>query len=78
METGLTTVDRIGRYTGRHSYIQGSTHHYGKEGKTNNLGSMLYSVYAVLIVCCTTLYAILSVCCTWCQHMIIAWQNTKG
>jgi len=41
-------VDRVGRYAGSGSYIQGSTRNHVNEGKTHNLGWMLYSVYAVL------------------------------
>jgi len=41
-------VDRVGRHTGSCRYIQGSTRNHENEGKTNNLGCMLYSVYAVL------------------------------
>jgi len=55
---------------------------------------MLYSVYAVLGVCCTlcmlySVYAVLGVCCTWCmlyllnactrcQLMIMAWRDRGG
>jgi len=46
--------------------IQGSTCNHENERKTNNLGWMLYSVYAVLGVCCTQymlylVYAVLDV-----------------
>jgi len=41
-------VDRVGRYAESSSYIQGSTRNHVNEGMTNNLGWMLYSVYAVL------------------------------
>jgi len=47
-ESWLMAVDRAGRYAGSWSYIQGSTPNHENEGKTNNLGWMLYSVYAVL------------------------------
>ena len=45
------------------------TNNRENEGKTDNLGWMLYSVYAVLGVCCTRcvlylVYALLGVCCT--------------
>jgi hypothetical protein len=46
-------VDRVRRYAGSLSYIQGSTRNHENERKTNNPGWMLYSVYAVLGVCCT-------------------------
>jgi len=46
-------VDRVGRHARRRSYNQGSTRNHENEGKTTNLGCMLYSVYAVLGVCCT-------------------------
>jgi len=41
--------------------------------KTDNVGCMMYSVYAVLSVCCTrsmlcSVYAVLGVCCT--QRML--------
>ena len=48
MQCWLMAVDRIGRYTGSWSYIQGSTCNHENEGKTNNLVWMLYSMYAVL------------------------------
>jgi len=48
MESWLMAVDCIGRHAGSGSYIQGSTCNHKNEGKTNNLGWMLYSVYAVL------------------------------
>jgi len=41
-------VDRVGRYAGSGSYIQGSTRNHENEGKTNNLQCMLYPEYAVL------------------------------
>jgi len=50
MESWLVAVDLIGRYAGSWSYIQGSTRNRENEGMTDNLGCMLYSVYAVLIV----------------------------
>jgi len=48
MESWLMAVDRVGRYAESWSYILGSTRNHVNEGKTNNLGWMLYSVYAVL------------------------------
>jgi len=60
MELWLKAVDRVGRYAGSRSYIEGSTFNHENEGKTNNLGSILYSVYAVL-----------SVCCTWCMLYLV-------
>jgi len=50
MESWLMAVDRVGRHASSWSYIQGSTCNHENEGKTNNLGWMLYSVYAVLSV----------------------------
>jgi len=50
MESWLKAVERVGRHTGSCSYIQGSTLNHENEGKTKNLGWMLYSVYAVLSV----------------------------
>jgi len=60
----------VGRYGGSWSYIQGSTRHRENEGTTDNLRCMLYSVYAVLGVCCTrcmlySVYAALSVNSWW-------------
>jgi len=48
MESWLMAVDRVWRYAGSWSYIQWSTRNHVNEGKTNNLGWMLYLVYAVL------------------------------
>jgi len=48
IESWLMAVDLEGRYTGSGSYFQGSTRNHENEGKTNNLGWMLYTVYAVL------------------------------
>jgi len=72
MESGLMAVDCIGRQAGSWSYIQGSTRIHENEGKMNNPGGILYSVYAVLGVCCTrcmlySVYAVLGVCCTRCM-----------
>jgi len=44
------------RQAGSGSYIQRSIRNRENEGKTDNLGWMLYSVHAVL-----------SACCTWCM-----------
>ena len=52
-----------GGHAGSCSCIQGSTLTHENEGKTNNLGWILYSVYAVL-----------GVCCIRCQLMIMAWR----
>jgi len=41
-------VDGVGRYARSRSYIRGSSRNHENEGKTNNLGWMLYSVNAVL------------------------------
>jgi len=62
----------VGRYAGGWSYIQGSTRNRENDGTTDNLRCMLYSVYAVLGVCCTrcmlySVYAVLGVCCTRCM-----------
>ena len=59
-------VNHVGRHAGSCSYIQGSTCNYENEGKTNNLGWNLYSVYAVLGVSSTrcmlySVYVILGV-----------------
>ena len=53
MQSWLKAVDRVGRHARSWSYIQGSTPNHENERKTNNHGWMLYSVYAVLGVCCT-------------------------
>jgi len=45
----------------------GSTCNHQNEGKTNNLGGMLYLVYAVL-----------GVCCTRCQLMNMTWRDREG
>jgi len=50
MESWLVAVDLVWRHTGICSYIQGSTRDRENEGMTDNLGCMLYSVYAVLSV----------------------------
>jgi len=81
MASWLMVVDRVGRHA--RIFIQGSTPNHGNEGKTTNLGWMLYSVYAVLGVCCTrrmlySVYTVLGVCCTWCQLMIMAWRDREG
>ena len=67
MGSWLIAVNGVGRHTG----IQGSTRSHENEGKTKNLGWMLYSVYAVLGVCCTqymlhSVYTVLGECCTEC------------
>jgi len=67
MESWLMAVDCVGRHTGIWSYIQGSTYNHGNEEKANNLGWMLYSVYAVLGVCCTR----------W-QLIIVTWSDREG
>jgi hypothetical protein len=63
-------VDRVARHAGCGCYIQDTTRTHNNEGKTNTLWRMLYSVYAVLGVCCTQcrlylVHAVLGVCCTW-------------
>jgi len=51
MASWLRAVDRVGRHTRSKSYIPGSTRNHEKDGKTNNLGWTLNSVYAVHGVC---------------------------
>jgi len=53
MKSWLMAVDHVRRYAKSWSYIQGSTHNHVNEEKTNNLGWMVYSVYAVHSVCGT-------------------------
>jgi len=70
-------VNHVRRHAGTCSFIQGSTPNHENEGKPNNLGWMLYSVYAVLGVCCTRcmlhlVYAILGVCCTWYKLYLVS------
>jgi len=48
MESWLGPIDLVGRHTGYWSCIPGSTGHCENEWKTDNLGWMLHSVYAVL------------------------------
>jgi len=65
-------VDHVGRHAGSWRDIQGSTRNYETEVTTNDLGWILYPVYAVLGVCCTrcmliSVYAVLGVCCTRCM-----------
>jgi len=67
MERWLMAVDCVGRYARSWSHIQESTRNHENEWKTNNLGCMLYSVNAVL-----------GVCCTQCQLMIMAWRYREG
>jgi len=55
------------RHTGSLSYIQGSTRNHENEGKINNLGWKMYSVFAVL-----------GVCYTRCQLMIMTWWDREG
>jgi hypothetical protein len=45
--------DLVGRHAGSRLYIQGSTRNRQNEGKTDNLGMVQYSLYAVLGVCFT-------------------------
>jgi len=72
MESWLMTVDHVGRHARSWSYIQESICNHEKEWKAKNLAWILYSVYAVLGVCCTrcmlySVYAVLGVCCTRCM-----------
>ena len=53
MDRCLMAVDCGARYARSLSNIQGSTGNHENEGKTNNPGWMLYSVYVALGVCCT-------------------------
>jgi len=48
--------DRVGRYAGSRSHMQGSSPNRDNEEKTNIHGWMLYSVYSALLV-----YAVLGV-----------------
>jgi hypothetical protein len=48
MASWLMAVDRGGRHAGSSSYNQVSTRNHENEGKTNNLGCILYSVNDVL------------------------------
>ena len=47
MDSLLMAVARVGSYAGSWSNIQGSTRNHENEGKTHNLGWMLYWVYAL-------------------------------
>jgi len=51
MQSWLMAVNHVGRHARSRSYIQRSTCNHEHEGKINNLGWMLYWVYAVLGVC---------------------------
>jgi len=66
MQSWLVAVDRVGRHAGSWSYIQRSIRNHENEGKSNNLGWMLY-----------TLYAVLGVCSTWCHLMIMTWRDRE-
>jgi len=76
-------VDHVGTHTRSCCYIQGSTPIHENETKTNNLGWMLYLVYAVLWcmlyfgVCCTLVYVVLDVCCTQSHLMIMTWRDRE-
>jgi len=52
-ENWLVVVDLEGKHTVSKSYIAWLVCHCVSEGKTENLGWMLYSVDAVFCVCCT-------------------------
>jgi len=67
MESWLVMVDLLGRHVWSWRFIQGSTHNCENDGKTDNLWWMLYSVYAVL-----------GVCCAQCLLMIMAWRDSEG
>jgi hypothetical protein len=55
-------VDLVGRHAGSGRFNQRSTCDLENEGMTDNFGCMLYSVYAVLRICCTRcmLYSLLT------------------
>jgi hypothetical protein len=84
MESWLVGVVFKGRYAGSSSYIQGSTCNPDNEGRTDYLGWILYSVYAVLGVCCTrcmlySAYAVLSVCVTRCMlYYVLTHDHEMG
>jgi len=77
MDSWLMAVHCEGRHAGSWSYNEGSMPIHDNEGNTNDLGWMLYLVYAGLVyavlgVCCTrcmlySVYAVLGVCCTRCM-----------
>jgi hypothetical protein len=58
-------VDVVERHGGSRSYLQGSTRDRQNGGMTDNLGCMLYLVYAVLGVRCIRcmLYSVYAVLC---------------
>jgi len=67
-------VDCIGRHARSWRYIQGSTCNQENEGKTSNLGWILY-----IGVCWTRCMLGLGVCCsTWCQLMIMTGRDREG
>jgi len=73
----------VARHTGSWSYIHWSNHSHENEGKTDNLGWILYMVFDLLTVCCTEwkmflVYAVLEVCYTQCQLVIIIWRDQEG
>jgi hypothetical protein len=77
----LMAVDCVGRHARSWSYIQVTTCNHQNDGKTNNLGWMLYAVYAVCGVCLTwcmlnSVYAVLGVCCMRC--MLYAVYAVRG
>jgi len=65
-------VDLVGVHTRSRSYIPGSTSNCENERKIDNLGCMVYLVYAEIDVCCTrcmlnSVNGIPGVCCTRCM-----------
>jgi hypothetical protein len=65
-------VDHVGKQPRSRNYIKGPTRNRQNERKSDNLGWMLYTVYAVVGVCGTrcmlySVYAVLGVCCTRCM-----------
>ena len=77
MESWLIAVDCVRRHAGCRSYIPGSSFNHENEGKTDNLGCMLYSVYAAPRCMLDSVYAVLGVCCTQCQLMIMPWRDRE-
>jgi len=61
MASWLMAVNRVGRDARSWSYIEGPTCNYDNAWKRNNVGCMLYSVYAW----------------TWCQLIIMAWRDRE-
>jgi len=62
VESWVGAVNLVGRQAGSRRDNQGSTRDGENTGITENLGCMMYLVYAVLGVCCTrcVLYSVLT------------------